>query len=59
MPDLKVGDFVIIKEATGRGKWRWTSRKGRITHSDKYCFTVAPTDGGPVMRDQRDHFRPA
>ena len=53
---MKVSDYVEIKEFKGSAGWTWIGRKGRITETDQYCYTVR-TDDGETVRDVIEHFR--
>ena len=53
---VEIGDKVEIKQAFGKGNWRWTGRKGHVTHVDEHCLSVR-TDDGENIRDVREHFR--
>lgn len=58
MSAMGIGDYVEVKQAVSKGKWKWTGRKGHITGVDRHCASVR-TDDGADIRDVHEHFRPA
>ena len=59
---IEVGDTVEIKDAHGKGDWRWRDnngnvRTGIVVGMDEHCLTVERNDNGVQIRDVRDHFR--